>query len=607
VGRFLLAVTVAGLLFAPATARAAVPLAACGKTAGLECAQVDVPLDRSGAVAGTVRLHVEVLPAGRSARGVMFLIAGGPGQGSAHVFDLRTPESAEFMQFLFPDYTLVAFDNRGTGASGLLDCPTLQATLTATAEQAARLAGDCAASIGPRRQYYATRDHAEDIEAVRQALGFGSVALYGVSYGTKLALAYALAHPSRVERLVLDSVVPTSLPDPLERNVLEAMPSTLAAYCAGGLCRAATRDFAGDVATLANRLEAHPIQGKIRTARGGLKTVRMTGEDLLGMVIDTDISPGLAAELPAAVRAALSGYARPLLRLFDLTLRTALYSAEDLSVGLNAATTCADGEFPWAPDTPVADRPAMLGAAIAALPAGALDPFGSWAARLGTAFYCELWPSPAGKAPLGAGPLPNVPVLAVSGGVDMRTPTASAVAVARLFPQGRVLVVPGVGHSVLTTDLSFCSQRAVRSWLASGTVRASCPRVAPVVRPLGPFSTRRSRAAPRATLLLAAKTEREAEATWVQLFGASVKLTPAGLYGGKLVPAANGSGFTLVRYSIAPGLLVSGKLRLAAAGPPFRFKGTVRVSGSAAARGTLRISGRNVSGTLGGRRVSARL
>ena len=45
---------------------------------------------------------------------------------------------------------------------------------------------------------------------MRQALGVDKIALFGVSYGTKHALAYALAHPTHVERLLLDSEV---LPD----------------------------------------------------------------------------------------------------------------------------------------------------------------------------------------------------------------------------------------------------------------------------------------------------------------------------------------------------------------------------------------------------------
>jgi pimeloyl-ACP methyl ester carboxylesterase len=536
----------------------------------------------------------------------MFLIAGGPGQGSASAFDLGSRDSADFFQTIFPGYTLVAFDNRGTGKSGLIDCAALQRAVGVSVERERALTRDCAEQIGPTRRFYATRDHAEDIESVRTALGFGRVALYGVSYGTKLALAYALAHPSSVDRLVLDSIVPPSYPDPFEAPVLTQMPATLNAFCAGARCRGATSNFGGEVAALANQLEAKPAQGVVIAPGGGRKTVRMNGEDLVGLVIDSDLSPGLAAELPAAVHAARGGYTRPLLRLFDIDQRTSNLDSAELSFGLNVATNCADGHFPWSPDTPVDARTGIWNSAVAAQPAGSFGPFGAWAARLGTASLCLEWPSPSGNTPLGPGPFPNVPVLLVDGGYDLRTPVANAVAVARQFPQSHLIVVPGVGHSVLTADFSFCAAQAVRQWIQGATLPASaeCPRTPALVQTLTAFPRRSVRTA-QGTLTVAAKAVREAEAAWLQTLFASDAISPAGLYGGKLA-SSGGSGFTLMRYSVAPGVFVTGKVK-AKIDAPISFSGTVRVSGPRAVAGTLRVTRTTVSGTLGGRRVSAGL
>ena len=599
--RLLLAIAAAAVLWLPAQAGAAAALTPCGKTAGLLCGDVSVPLDRTGQTPGTISLHVEELPSTTFQRGVMFLLAGGPGQGSAHVFDLSSVESVALMKFLFPDYTLVAFDDRGTGASGLINCPAFQTSAIATAEQQTALVTACAATIGANRRFYTTADHAEDIEAVRQALGFGTIGLYGVSYGTKLALAYALAHPADVDRLLLDSVLPTSLPDPYGSDVLRAMPATLAAFCADGSCRAATPNFAGDVVTLANRLEAKPIQAKVLQPDGSLKTLRMTGEDLIFTVVNADLSPGLAAELPAAVHAARKGDPRPLVRLFEFSAETSLETAPELSAGLYAATTCDDGLFPWTPDTPIADRPALLKSAVSALPAGTFGPFGIWGARTGTAEMCLGWPSPAGGARLAAGPLPDVPMLAVSGGFDMRTPTAGAVAVASQFPQGRVLVVPGVGHSVLGADFSLCSQTAVRNWSVGGAVPPSCPRGHALVAPLGPFPAAKTPISPPATASTVAATIREAVAAWLQVGLSPNPQTLAGLYAGKLVPGADG--FRLTRYAIAPGVELTGSLKIVRGALPFTVDGTVRVAGSAAAAGTLRVASSKISGVLGGSAV----
>src|SRR4029453_195133 len=98
------------------------------------------------------------------------------------------------------------FDQRGIGGSGLVRCPTLAAIGVQTLRRGGAPA-DCADPLGPRRVFYTTRGSVEDLEAVRRAVHADRVILYGTSYGTKLALAYAAAYPQHVERLVLDSVV----------------------------------------------------------------------------------------------------------------------------------------------------------------------------------------------------------------------------------------------------------------------------------------------------------------------------------------------------------------------------------------------------------------
>src|SRR5436190_2321974 len=471
------------------------------------------------------------------------------------------------MQFMFPGYTFVAFDNRGTGKSGLIDCPPLQTTVTGSVEVEARLAADCANTIGPTRVFYSTRDHADDMDAVRAALGVDKIGLYGVSYGTKLALAYAMGYPTHVERVALDSVVPAEDPDPFDLNVLQEMPGTLARFCANGVCKGATPNYAAEVVLLANRIEAKPLRGKIIGGNGRAKTVVMNGEEFLAMMIDADLTPGLAAEAPAAVHAALHGNPRPLLRIYDFDLMTNELSAQDLSFGLNAATNCADGRFPWGPTTPPASRRAAIDSAVANLPAGALGPFGNWAAKIGTAYFCEQWPSPAGNTPLGPGPLPDVPMIAIDGGFDLRTPVANAEKVVAQFPHGKLLVVPGVGHSVTTADVSGCSQNYVRQWIL-GTLnapdQAECAeRVKPLAQLVKVFPKRPARTVSK-TLTVAGQTLREAEAVWWFQFSTAAR----GLYGGKLTPTRNGLAFTLARYAAAPGVLLSGKITFVDVGPP---------------------------------------
>jgi pimeloyl-ACP methyl ester carboxylesterase len=576
----------------------------CGSTPGLTCSTVVVPVDRTGTVPGTISLHVEELPpTAGPPRGALFLIAGGPGQGSARTFSLGTPEDALVYRFLFPGYTLVTYDDRGTGDSGLLNCPALQVSTSPSGQDL--LAAACASSLGAQAPFYGTADHVEDLDAVRSSLGLDKVALFGVSYGTKLALAYAYAHPGNVDRLVLDSVLPTDLPDPYGANVARAMPATLSAYCAN-VCRAATPDYAGDVIAVANRLAVRHATGNVLLAGGRTKKDTLSGVDLLSLVVDSDLNPGLAAELPAAVHAARLGDDAPLLRLHVLDVISSELSAPDLSFGLYAATDCRDGPFPWPADSDPAARPALLRAAIAALPAGTFGPFGSWASDLGNAVLCDTWPTPAGGVNLAPGPLPNVPVLALSGGYDMRTPTAGAQSIVAQFPQGRLLVVPGIGHSVTSADWSGCAALAVHDWMLNPSSNDSCPRPPFLVPPVGalPHLARSTKhATPAATLAIASKTLAEAKAAWLYASFSGSDSSVPGLTSGMLTPIGS-DGFKLAGYGLVRGVTLSGTLGEAEHnGVAVQFRGTLKVAGRVAAAGTLHVSVSGLSGKLGGKSV----
>jgi pimeloyl-ACP methyl ester carboxylesterase len=438
------------------------------------------------------------------------------------------------------------------------------------------------------------------MEVVRQSLGLDKIGLFGVSYGTKLSLAYALAHPDRVDRLILDSILPPEFPDPYNADTLRALPATLNAFCSDGSCRAATPNFATDVVLLANKYAAKPLVGNVRDPNGKTARVRVDGIELLGTLLDADINPGLAAEMPATMHAARLGNTQPLLRLAHFHDVSNAPPSVELSSALYAATSCHDGPFPWAPETPIEQRPALYQSAVASLPPGTFGQFGPWAARFGNADFCLKWPSPAGGAALGPGPLPNVPMLAISGGFDMRTPRAGALSVVARFPQGHLLAVPGVGHGATLSDPSGCAFNAVRAWVSDGTIPPpSCPRGKPFVRTVDalPAAKQPSHLTPLATYAIAARTLREAQAAWLIAGDDPV----AGIYAGKLTPGSRG--FTLTRYAIAPGVELSGRLRLTKTDLPLVFEGTIKVGGSAAAAGLLGLTEKNLRGTLGGRLV----
>ena len=578
-------------------ASAAGPFAPCAPN-GLECATITVPLDYSGSTAGTVSLHAEELPPTGASRGVMFLVAGGPGQASTQVFDLT--HQGAYWQTFFPGYTLVAYDDRGTGNSGALNCAASDTIDT------------CGNSIAGHA-FYTTRDHAEDVESVRAALGFDKIAIYGVSYGTKHAVAYALAHPTHVERLLLDSeLLPQG--DFMGLASLQTIPASIDGICAAGVCPTLPASIGERFAGYANTLHSSPLLVNESATPAPATTIRIDGDALVGLAYDSDLSSGISSQLPAAVDAALRGWMTPLARLIAMDRIVDQTTFGGVNSALFLATTCGDGPFPWAPTDSVTTRLADANAAIDALTPGAAGLFGSWAVLDSSTFSCALWPSPSGGVVLGAGPLPDVPVLVLSGDRDIRTPTSAANQIAAQFPQGRVLVVPGSGHAVL--DRSTCAATAVRSWLDGTATPATCTRIAIGVPPLARWRKTVAATPPAAhvpgrvgrTLAALVQTVHDAEDAW--LLGRQSTTTISGLVGGTMVPDSVKT-IHLLGYSSVGGLTVTGTLILAQdtnGQPTVPLKvasGTLTVAGSGSAHGKTFLAGNRLTGMLGGRKISA--
>jgi pimeloyl-ACP methyl ester carboxylesterase len=601
------------LALAP-SADAALRFKRCGPY-GFTCARLSVPLDRSGAVPGRVSLLVKRIRArrpGGATRPPLLVLAGGPGQSATEAFG---PDS---LGVLFPAYRnrdLVIYDQRGSGRSGLLRCPRLE---RANLLRAGSAAGACARQLGARRAFYTSRDSADDIDSIRQQLGAEQVALYGTSYGTKLALGYALRYPSQVERLVLDSTVEVGGPDPFYLDTFDAVPRAL-----GSLCRGRcpwTSDPVADLAALVERLARGPLRGRVVDRRGRARIGRLTRVDVFSILLAGDFDPALRAAFPGAVRAALTGDATPLLRL---RRRAFEVDAEPppprlLSSGLYAATTCEETPLPWARTTPPdpRERHRQAAAQAATIPDAEFEPFDrATSLASDTLNLCERWPQAPLGPEFGPGPLPDVPVLLLEGEDDLRTPVENARRVAEMFPRSSLLVAPATGHSALGSDFSGCTDRGFARFFQERSVPTRCPRARRFFLPSPPPPRRLSAVRPLAgTSGLRGRTL------------AAVKLTLRDVAEDSITELildfddpdlARGGGLRSGHYRIdgdntlelkgvvfVPGVTISGRLEHFGAR---RQSGRLRVSGRAAARGLLRVERFAVRGMLGGRRVRADL
>ena len=201
------------LLGAPAAAGAQLGATACGES-GFLCGELSVPLDRGGTVPGTVALKLSRLPvAAAPTDEAVVALAGGPGQAALPV----AGSLARALEPLHRTRDLIVYDQRGTGASGPLNC-TVRGWPRTT-----RAVGACARQLGPARGSFRTADSVEDIEALRVAGGYQRLVIYGVSYGTKVALmpttvvAHVTPYPHR--ECLLGARAVMLCPDPVAQDL----------------------------------------------------------------------------------------------------------------------------------------------------------------------------------------------------------------------------------------------------------------------------------------------------------------------------------------------------------------------------------------------------
>jgi pimeloyl-ACP methyl ester carboxylesterase len=404
-----------------------------------------VPLDHAGSSPGSLRLQVGVQRTARAPRGVLLFLTGGPGQPGVPFIDrVRSRVGAAL-----GGYRLVMLDQRGTGMDALR-CSALQAAAGSSdlVVPPRGAVGACARAIGAKRRFFTTAETVADIEQLRIALGVQRLTIDGVSYGSLVAERYALTHPGHVARLVLDSVVPQQGVDPLSLASLQATAGVLRSACDQERC---------------GFDPAHDLAAVVR--------VHHDGPQLLNAIVAESIVAPDFRPLLSALHAGAGGDMRGL-RAFLAAVRLGESApADELSQGLHESTLCLDLEAPWDPRTSPQQRQRLLAREAARVPAPGLFPYDrAMAAGNGLGVSCAQWPATT-PPPLGDGDpahsLPAVPVLLLAGERDLSTPLACARDEAREAPEGHLVIVPGVGHSVQTRSHKRAVLHTVARFLAA--------------------------------------------------------------------------------------------------------------------------------------------
>jgi pimeloyl-ACP methyl ester carboxylesterase len=601
-------VAAAALVVAAPAPAIALKTRPCPGSTAFRCATVVVPLDRSGAVPGSVKLAVAVEAPRPGANGFLLALSGGPGQPSVAFAD-------SFRASLAPALAhrrLVVLDQRGTGRSGALLCRPLQALGTLDVVNTQIVAG-CAQQLGPARQFYSTTDSVQDIEAVRQAIGATKLELMGVSYGTYVAVQYARRFPAGTDGLILDSVVGPDGIDPYFLDTFERLPRVLREQCAGDRCAGATKDPVADLGQLTARLQRGPLRGTVSDLRGAKVQTSVHDEsELLLMIMSGDLNPFLQAAFPGAINAAVHGDPTPLLRLRRLAQGPAT-PVKRFSSTLNVATTCADVRLPYSLSAPLADRWDMWRHGVDRMADTAFAPFSRESViDTSVAHDCLRWPVGDQLAAPSADPLPDVPALLLSGRLDTRTPVENSRKLLPSLPHGQLLTVAGTGHDVLDSDITGCAARALRRFAAGLKIGTPCQgrsnAVTVLARP--PRSVSDYRSAPgvggaRGRVLSAAlDTLVDAQITALQtLYAGFSRVQGGGLRRGTFSASRAVDRLRLHGYSYVPGVAVTGVVRATDAGG----RGTLTVNGPGGIDGHLALQAHGVvTGLLGGRRVRYR-
>jgi len=388
---------------------------------------------------------------------VVFL-AGGPGQSATEAYGPMLPLYTKSNR----DRDLVLIDVRGTEHGSPMYCVPDAEDDAAELEEIFRVSGitrgaeKCLGQLDSdeldARKHITTKQFVKDLEAVRKALDAETWNLVGASYGTRLAMQYAKAHPDRTRSLVLDAVAPAQLelPLPFARDMESALDEVAQRCREEKACLEANGDplerLKGLMGSLPKRVEVtHPRTGLRRE-------VDLTKSTLAQLTRPALYATALQGMLPYAVRRAEAGDLSPLLG------QTALMEqGGDLSLGVLLSVTCAE------------DLPRIAPEEIGPATEGTV--MGDTVVR-DFMQACELWEVP--PSPLDLGPLPpSIPVLTLSGTVDPVTPVRWADIATEGVEHRHRVIMPHAGHGILARG---CVPRLVDDYLDApkGTLDASC-------------------------------------------------------------------------------------------------------------------------------------
>jgi pimeloyl-ACP methyl ester carboxylesterase len=437
------------------------------------CGRLSVAENPAEPAGPRIELSVAVVPAisTKARPDPLFLIAGGPGQGTQEFY----ASVAGAFAGLRRERDIVLVDQRGTGHSNRLGCKTPDDLWEQQADPAQfeALAKKCLGELSGRPQFYTTSIAVRDLDVVRAALGYERINVYGISYGTRVAQHYARRYPDRLRTVILDGVVDPALAlgPTMALDAARAVDTTLERCHKDPACNKAWPDAPTQFAALRRKLSTAKVPVRItHPVTGKPEQVDLGPDHLAAVARLLAYSPRGASLLPLVVHEANThGNYLP---LAGQAATVADQTADLLALGMHNTVVCSE-------DIPYVDAASVDRAALAQT-------------FMGTKLYdglqamCRVWPrGPVDtdlKAPLSS----RTPALLLSGELDPVTPPAWAAKAAAGFADHRHVVVAGQGHGQLG---SGCVQGIMRRFVEAGTARGLDVACAAKIQPAPLFTS----------------------------------------------------------------------------------------------------------------------
>ncbi len=417
--------------------------------ANVECGYVTVPENHAQPDGNQIRLAVAVLRTDNpnpQSDAVIYL-DGGPGGETLVNYG---PVLVDYFGEFTAARDVVIFDQRGTGFSTpSLDCPEIQADVleylddklpddkrNALSSKAAfacrdRILSESSLSLAN----FNTIQNAADVDAIRQALGYDQFNLYGISYGTRLALTVMRDYPDSVRTAIIDSAVPLQADfyRDFAENTNRVFDLLFDSCAADPNCNAAYPNLKEVALETAHWLDENPQMMAVTYGSETLDDL-LDGDYFFSLLFQSLYATSLIPYLPEIIYQVSEGDYEM------LGLIAGFFLEDTFSEGMNYTFNCNE-EFPFT------DVDAALVSFEEFAPEYA--PYISsddLVVEKDLLNFCALWDAGTAPATENEPVVSDIPTLLMAGEFDPVTPPRYTQWVGETLSNSLYLEIPGAGH-----------------------------------------------------------------------------------------------------------------------------------------------------------------